>query len=264
MNASSTSATSGQFSTLHGLEGRVAIVTGGSRGIGAAISRLLAGDGAIVAVVGVAPDRQRTDDLCASLNGTAKLVHFYEGNVADHAQCEAAVNRIIADHGRVDILVNNAGITQDHTVRKMTVDEWKAVLDVNLSGPFFMIKAVLGHMIERKYGRIVNISSVVAHMGNFGQANYAAAKAGLLGLTKTVALETARAGVTVNAVAPGFTATEMVKLMPQNAIALAKSRTPQDRLAEPDEIGRVVRFLVDEGSSFITGATYDVNGGMFM
>ena len=259
--SSSTQSLSG---ALKSLDGRVAIVTGGSRGIGGAISRALAADGAIVAVIGVEPDRERTEHLRASLNGTAKLVHFYEANVADFSQCESAVQRVIADHGRVDILINNAGITKDHTVRKMTVEEWQAVLDVNLSGPFFMIKCVLEHMIEQKFGRIVNISSVVGHMGNFGQANYAAAKAGLLGLTRTVALETARAGVTVNAVAPGFIATEMVKAMPQAAIDQAKSRTPQDRLGEPSEIARVVRFLVDEDSSFITGATYDVNGGMRM
>lgn len=246
------------------LAGRVAIVTGGSRGIGGAISRVLAGDGAVVAVLGIEPDRERTQTLRASLNGTAPLVHFYPADVSDFHACTHAVEAVIAAHERVDILVNNAGITKDHTVRKMTIEEWQAVLNVNLSGPFFMIKAVLDHMLERKYGRIVNISSVVAHTGNFGQANYTAAKAGLIGLTRTVALETARAGITVNAVAPGFTATEMVKLMPQDAIDLAKGRTPQNRLGEPDEIARVVRFLVDEQSSFITGATYDVNGGMSM
>lgn len=250
--------------TLRSLEGRVAIVTGGSRGIGGAISRALAEDGATVAVLGIAPDRAQTETLRASLNGSAKLVHFYLANVADYDQCAAAVQEVIADHGHVDILVNNAGITRDHTARKMTVDEWQAVLNVNLSGPFYMMKSVLEHMLERKYGRIVNISSVVGHMGNFGQANYAAAKAGLLGLTKTLALETARSGITVNAVAPGFTLTEMVAAMPQAAIDLAKSRTPVDRLGQPDEIARVVRFLIDESSGFITGATYDVNGGMFM
>ena len=249
---------------LKSLEGRVAIVTGGSRGIGGAISRALTSDGATVAVVGIPADRERTETLRGSLNGSATNLHFYEANVADHAACEAAVQGVLKDFGKVDILVNNAGITQDHTTRKMTVEEWQAVLNVNLSGPFYMIKAVLDHMLERKYGRIVNISSVVARMGNFGQPNYAAAKAGLIGLTKTLAIETARAGITVNAVAPGFTATEMVSAMPQAAIDVAKSRTPVDRLAEPDEIARVVRFLVDENSGFITGATYDVNGGMLM
>jgi acetoacetyl-CoA reductase len=246
------------------LDGRVAIVTGGSRGIGGAISSALANDGAIVAVVGIPPDRERTEVLRASLNGSAKLVQFYEADVADPLACAAAAQAVIEANGKVDILVNNAGITKDHTARKMTIEEWQAVLNVNLSGPFFMIKAVLDHMLEAGYGRIVNISSVVGHMGNFGQANYAAAKAGLLGLTKTLALETARAGITVNAVAPGFTATEMVQAMPQAAIDLARSRTPVDRLGAPWEIARVVRFLVDDNSGFITGSTYDVNGGMYM
>ena len=250
--------------SLNPLAGRVAIVTGGSRGIGGAVSGALANDGAIVAVVGIAPDRDRTQTLRASLNGASQRVHFYEADVSDPGQCEAAVRAVIADHGHVDILVNNAGITKDHTVRKMTLDEWRDVLDVNLSGPFFMIRTVLDHMIERNYGRIVNVSSVVARTGNFGQANYAAAKSGLLGLTKSVALETARYNVTVNAVAPGFTRTEMVAAMPQAAIDIAVSRTPEQRLGEPQEIARVVRFLVDENSAFITGATYDVNGGMYM
>ncbi|MDE2481277.1 MAG: 3-oxoacyl-ACP reductase [bacterium] len=261
MTFSSTQVQSGALATL---EGRVAIVTGGSRGIGGAISTALAADGATVAVVGIPADRERTETLRASLNGSAKLVHFFEANVADYDQCAAAVQAVIAQFGQADILVNNAGITKDHTARKMTVDEWNAVLGVNLSGPFFMMKAVLDHMLERKYGRIVNISSVVGHMGNFGQANYAAAKSGLLGLTKTLALETARSGITVNAVAPGFTATEMVAQMPQAAIDIAKSRTPVDRLGIPSEIARVVRFLVDEHSGFITGSTYNVNGGMYM
>jgi acetoacetyl-CoA reductase len=250
--------------TLTRLDGRVAIVTGGSRGIGGAITTALAADGATVAILGIPADRERTEALRSSLNGTARLVHFYEADVANYDACVAAVQAVIRAHGKVDVLVNNAGITKDHTLRKMTVEEWQAVLNVNLSGPFFMIKAVLDHMLERKYGRVVNISSVVGHMGNFGQANYAAAKAGLLGLTKTLALETARSGITVNAVAPGFTMTEMVAAMPQAAIDTARSRTPVDRLGDPREIARVVRFLVDEGSGFITGATYDVNGGMYM
>ncbi|HUA09132.1 MAG TPA: beta-ketoacyl-ACP reductase [Candidatus Acidoferrales bacterium] len=250
--------------TLARLDGRVAIVTGGSRGIGGAISTALAADGATIAILGIPADRERTDVLRASLNGTAKLVHFYEADVADPHACQRCAQAVIGDFGKVDILVNNAGITKDHTARKMTIEEWQAVLNVNLSGPFFMIKAVLDHMLEQKYGRIVNISSVVGHTGNFGQANYAAAKAGLLGLTKTLALETARSGITVNAVAPGFTATEMVAAMPQAAIDIARNRTPVDRLGRPDEIARVVRFLVDDNSGFITGSTYDVNGGMYM
>lgn len=246
------------------LEGRVAIVTGGARGIGAAITKTLTQDGARVVVIGLPADRERAETLRGTLNGTGSLLFFQEGNVAQFATCQSVVERVIAEHGKVDILVNNAGITKDHTVKNMTIEEWQAVIDVNLSGPFFMIKAVLDNMIANKYGRIVNISSVVGHTGNFGQANYTAAKAGVLGLTKTVALETARNGITVNAVAPGFTNTEMVALMPQAAIDMAVSKTPGARLGEPSEIARVVRFLCDDNSGFITGAVYDVNGGMYM
>lgn len=248
----------------HALDGRVAIVTGGSRGIGGAISRVLAGDGAIVAVIGIAADRERTQRLRASLDGVAARIRFYEADVADHGACDGAVSQLLADCGRIDILVNNAGITKDHTVLKMTVDEWNEVIGVDLCGPFFMIRAALPQMVQQGYGRIVNISSVVGRTGNFGQANYAAAKAGILGLTKTVALEVANKGVTVNAVAPGFTQTEMVAAMPAQAVDRVVSRVPERRLAQPQEIARVVRFLVDEASGFVTGATFDVNGGMFM
>ena len=246
------------------LEGRVGIVTGGSRGIGGAISRLLAEDGATVAVLGLPVDRERTAKLRTHLNGSASRVHFYEGNVGEFDQCRAAVANILGEHGRIDYLINNAGITRDHTVRKMTIDEWQAVLQVNLSGPFFMTKAVLDTMVEQGFGRIVNISSVVGQSGNFGQANYASAKAGLIGLTKTVALEVAKRGVTVNAIAPGFIETEMTKAMPSEAIETAIAQTPKRRLGQPDEVARVVRFLVDDKSGYITGSVYNVNGGWYM
>lgn len=246
------------------LTNRVGIVTGGARGIGAAITRLLVADGATVSVMGLAADRERTETLRASLNGTASLVNFREGNVADYQACKRVVDEVIAQFGQIDFLVNNAGITADHTVRKMTVEEWQAVLAVNLSGPFFMIKAVLDHMVERQYGRIVNISSVVGHTGNVGQANYASSKAGVMGLTKTVALEVAHRGITVNAVAPGFINTDMVAAMPQAAIDAAIQKSPERRLGQPDEVARVVRFLLDDTSGYITGAVYDVNGGLYM
>ena len=246
------------------LQGRVGIVTGGSRGIGGAISRLLAEDGATVAVLGLPVDRERTETLRTHLNGSSSRLHFYEGNVGEFDQCQMAVANILREHGRIDYLINNAGITRDHTVRKMTVDEWQAVLQVNLSGPFFMIKAVIDAMVEQGFGRIVNISSVVGQSGNFGQANYASAKAGLIGLTKTVALEVAKRGVTVNAIAPGFIATEMTKAMPAEAIQTAIEQTPKRRLGEPEEVARVVRFLLDDNSGYITGAVYNVNGGWYM
>jgi len=246
------------------MNGRIGIVTGGARGIGAATSRLLAVDGAGVAVFGLADDRARAEHVRAGLDGAASRISFYEADVGDPAACRQAVEAVLTDHGRIDFLVNNAGITADRTVRNMSVDEWLAVLRVNLSGPFYMIKSVIEHMIERGYGRIVNLGSIVGHTGNFGQANYVSAKAGLVGLTKTVALEVAGHGITVNCVAPGFTDTELVSAMPERARAAAIARTPERRLGKPEEIARVIRFLLDDNSSFITGAVYDVNGGGFM
>ncbi len=240
------------------------IVTGGARGIGGAISSVLAQDGAVVAVLGLPEDQSRTQALRGSLNGAAERIHFYQTDVGIYEQCQAAVAAVVRDHGRIDFLVNNAGITRDHTVRKMTVEEWQAVLQVNLSGPFFMIKAVLDTMVEQGFGRIVNVSSVVGESGNFGQANYAAAKAGLIGLTKTVALEVAKRGITVNAVAPGFIDTDMTKAMPIAAIETAIEQTPGRRLGRPDEVARVVRLLLDENAGYITGAVYNINGGWYM
>ncbi len=239
-------------------------MTGGSRGIGGAVSALLAEDGASVAVLGLPEDKARTQRLATHLNGAASRLEFYETDVGIYDRCREAVAAVLDQHGRIDYLVNNAGITRDHTVRKMTVDEWEAVLQVNLSGPFFMIKAALDAMLERGFGRIVNISSVVGESGNFGQANYAAAKAGLIGLTKTVALEVAKKGITVNAVAPGFIDTDMTKAMPSEAIENAIAQTPKRRLGRPEEVARLVRFLLDEKAGYITGAVYNINGGWYM
>lgn len=250
--------------SLTSMAGRVGIVTGGARGIGGAITKSLAGDGAMVAVIGLEADRDRTERLRGSLNGSAENVVFYEGDVGEYDRCRMAVDAILERHGRIDFLVNNAGITADHTIRKMTVEEWNAVLQVNLSGPFFMIKTVIDKMIEQNYGRIVNISSVVGLSGNIGQANYSASKAGLIGLTKTIALEVAQKGITVNAVAPGFINTEMVAAMPPAAIEGATERTAVKRLGDPTEVARMVRFLLDERSGFITGSVFSVNGGMYM
>ena len=244
------------------LKDRVAVVTGGARGIGAAITRALVADDARVAFSGLNGDSRLAIDLVASLG--ADRCRFYESNVGSFEDCTKFVQSVLRDFGHIDILVNNAGITRDHTIRKLPVEDWLEVIQVNLNGPFFMIKAVIDHMLERHYGRIVTISSVIAHTGNIGQANYAAAKAGLFGLTRTVALETAQKGVTANAVAPGFVNTELVAAMPAHAREAAVERTPEHRLAKPEEIARVVRFLVDENAEFITGAVINVNGGMFM
>ncbi len=164
----------------------------------------------------------------------------------------------------LDILVNNAGINIDKTVRRMTPDEWDRVVQVNLSGAFYLSRAILQHMLDRGYGRIVNMSSVIASSGNIGQANYAAAKSGEFGLTMSLALETARKGITVNAVTPGFISTEMTAGVPAEAMAKVIAKIPVGRLGEPDEVARVVEFLVSPDSGYITGQVYGVNGGLYM
>jgi NAD(P)-dependent dehydrogenase (short-subunit alcohol dehydrogenase family) len=244
---------------------RVAIITGGARGIGAAVARKLLADGGTVAITGLPSDQERAATLRASLQPElAERLSFHQGDVGEFADCERVVAEVIAKRGHVDILVNNAGITQDKTIRKMTIAEWEAVLRVNLSGPFYMTKAVFGHMLDRGFGRIVNMSSVVGLAGNFGQANYASSKAGLLGLTKTTALEGASHNVTANAVAPGFVATDMVAAMPPAVLEAAVKRTPVGRLAEPDEVAHLIRFLVDDRSGYVTGTVVSINGGWYM
>jgi NAD(P)-dependent dehydrogenase (short-subunit alcohol dehydrogenase family) len=171
---------------------------------------------------------------------------------------------VLKERGHVDFLINNAGITVDKTVRKMTVEDWHAVLRANLSGAFYMTKALLEHMIERNYGRIVNISSVIGETGNVGQANYAASKSGLFGFSKSLALEMARKGITVNCVAPGFIGTEMVEAIPKAVLDTVVEKIPMRRLGTPDEVARVVRFLLEDESGYITGAVYTVNGGLDM
>mgnify|MGYP001166139767 CR=1 FL=1 len=240
---------------------RVAIVTGGTRGIGAAITEDLALHGCHVAA-GYSKDRTKADELKARLPG--RSISLHQGRVDDPASCERVVAEVLKEYGRVDYLVNNAGITLDKTVRKMSPDEWHQVLQVNLSGAFHMTKAVLEHMLERGSGRIVNISSVIGETGNIGQANYAASKAGLFGLTKSLALEMARKGITVNCVAPGFIETEMVGAMPKATLDVVVEKIPLRRLGRPEEVARVVRFLLEDEAAYITGAIYSVNGGLEM
>jgi len=244
-------------------EGRVAIVTGGARGIGAAITRELAAGGIHVAA-GYSKGKETADKLGDELRRSGASVSLHQGKVDEPADCERVTNEVLTEFGRVDYLVNNAGITLDKTVRKMSADDWHNVLNVNLSGAFNMCKAVLEHMISRGSGRIVNISSVIAETGNIGQANYAASKAGLFGFTKSLALEMARRGITVNCVAPGFIETEMVAAMPKAALDSVVEKIPQGRLGKPREVARIVRFLLDDDSAYITGAVYTVNGGLDM
>jgi NAD(P)-dependent dehydrogenase (short-subunit alcohol dehydrogenase family) len=245
---------------MEGLQGQVALVTGGGRGIGRAICQHLLDSGATVAA-GYSRDVEAARSLADGHDGR---VSIHQGNIGDVADCNRVIAEVLEQHGRIDVLVNNAGITLDRTVRKMTPDDWHRVLRVNLSGAFYMCHGVLQQMIDQSYGRIVNISSVIGEMGNIGQANYAAAKSGLFGLTKTLALETARHGITVNCVAPGFIATDMVEAVPKEVLDRVIAEIPVRRLGEPDEVARVVDFLVDPAAGYITGAVVSVNGGIHM
>ncbi|WP_245851884.1 beta-ketoacyl-ACP reductase [Mobilicoccus massiliensis] len=261
------------------LAGRVAFVTGGTRGIGAAISSSLARQGATVAA-GYAGNTERAEEFLADLEehwgGDGREFSIHQGNVGNPEDCRRTIEEVIAKHGRLDILVNNAGITRDRVVSKMTDEDWQSVIDVNLSGAFYLSQAALKHMLERGTGRIVNVSSVIGEMGNIGQANYAASKAGLFGLTKTLAREAAfqlardgkltedTIGVTVNAVTPGYVLTEMVQAVPEKVLDKIKGNIPVHRLARPEEIGRVVHFLCADESGFITGQVWGVNGGQDM
>ncbi len=244
-------------------EGRVALVTGGARGIGAAITEALAQSGATVAA-GYSRGRESAEKFQGQMASKGATVSIHQGRVDDADDCNRVAHEVMERFGRIDFLVNNAGITIDKTVRKMSVDDWRQVLNVNLSGAFQMTKAVLEHMIGRGSGRIVNISSVIGETGNVGQANYAASKAGLFGFTKSLALELAQRGITVNCVAPGFIGTEMVAAIPENVLAKVIEKIPQRRLGKPEEVARVVRFLLEDDSSYITGAIYHINGGLDM
>ena len=243
------------------MQGQVALVTGGTRGIGLAISEALVERGVSLAA-GYSRDAEAAKRL-VDAHPDAKIT-LHQGNIGSAEDCERVIDEVIEQHGQLDILVNNAGINKDKTVRKMTPAEWDQVVHVNLSGAFYLSRAVLNHMIERKYGRIINISSVIGQTGNVGQANYAAAKSGLFGLTMSLALETAKKGVTVNSVAPGFVRTEMVEAMPESALEKVVAQIPAGRLGEPEEVARVVTFLADPDSGFITGEVYGINGGLYM
>jgi len=244
-------------------KGRVALVTGGTRGIGAAITKMLAENGASVAA-GYSKGKESAEKFMGEMKGKGADVSVHQGRVDETDDCNRVVKEVLDHYGRIDYLVNNAGITIDKTVRKMTAEDWRQVLNVNLSGAFNMTKALLEHMIERGSGRIVNISSVIGETGNVGQANYAASKAGLFGFSKSLALEMAQRGITVNCVAPGFIETEMVAAIPEAALAKVVEKIPQRRLGRPEEVARVVRFLLEDEASYITGAVYDVNGGLDM
>jgi len=243
------------------LEGKVALVTGASRGIGASIACAMAKAGASVGV-----NYNTSRDAAASIvekitsdGGSALLV---EGNVGEEESAKSAVQKVLDQWGHIDILVNNAGITRDRLLLRMSLDDWDQVLDVNLRGAFLCSKFVMPNMIKQRQGRIVNVSSVVGLSGNPGQANYAAAKAGLVGFTKAVAREVASRNVTVNAVAPGYVTTGMVEELPEERQKQILSRIPMGRFGSAEDVSDAVLFLCSDGASYITGQVLTIDGGM--
>jgi acetoacetyl-CoA reductase/3-oxoacyl-[acyl-carrier protein] reductase len=244
------------------LEGKTAFVTGGSRGIGRASALALAAEGAKVAICYHAHEDAAVavQKEIISNGGEALIV---QADIAVSAQIRAAIQFVLDQWGRIDILVNDAAITHDKTLRKMTDEDWQEVINADLSGVFYATSAVIPTMIENKFGRIINISSYTGHYGNFGQANYGAAKAGVIGLTKTAALELARYNITVNAICPGYTETDMMATIPSNIREQLTSKIPVGRFAQPEEIAWGVLFLAAD-TGFVTGQEIGINGGMGM
>jgi 3-oxoacyl-[acyl-carrier protein] reductase len=243
------------------LSGRIALVTGASRGIGRTIAQRLAARGAVVAAAARGENAKEAVDAIAGAGGRAEVVAL---DVTDSAAVGAAVSGVLARHGRIDILVNNAGITRDQLMLRMKRDDWDAVLGTNLTSAFALTQAVLKPMIRQRSGRIICISSVVGQSGNAGQANYAASKAGLIGFAKSVALEVASRGITVNVVAPGMIETDMTKAITDQAREQWESRIPLQRLGTTDDIASAVCFLASDEASYITGQVLAVNGGMYL
>ena len=242
---------------------QTAIVTGGSRGIGRAVAVRLAKDGMnlVINYRGNSAAAEETERLCRELGAEVLLV---QGDVSRAEDCEKLAAQAKEAFGRVDVLVNNAGITRDGLLARMTEEDFRAVLDVNLVGPWNMMKAVNRIMMKQRYGRIVNLSSVTGLMGNMGQTNYAAAKAGILGMTKSYAREVAGRGITVNAVAPGFIDTDMTEAMPEGAKDKIITEIPMGRTGKPEDVAEAVAFLASEQAGYITGEVLRVDGGMAM
>lgn len=237
---------------------RIVLITGGTSGIGAQTAKAFKKAGYRV-VVNYAHDEQAAERFHEEAG-----IPVYRWDVADFDACQEGVKKVENDIGAIEILVNNAGIIRDHALQNMTVEEWESVIDTDLGSCFNMARAVIGPMREKKFGRIVNISSVNGMAGQFGQTNYAAAKAGVIGFTKALALETAHKGITVNAVAPGYTDTQMMDGVPSEILEGIIRKVPVGRLAKPEEIARAILFLTDDEAGFITGETLAINGGLYM
>ncbi len=244
------------------LRGKVALVTGASRGIGKAIALELACRGAAVAL-NYRASKGEAESLADKIKEIGSEALLVQGDVAKKSEAREVVRMVLEHWGRLDILVNNAGITRDKSLRKMADDDWADVINVNLNGTYYCTSAALPSMMDRKFGRIINISSLVGQSGNFGQANYAASKGGIASFTKTLALEMAQYNITANSVAPGFTCTEMLQKIPQNILDQIKAKIPLGRFAMPEDVAKAVAFLAADGD-YITGQQLSVNGGIYM
>ena len=244
------------------LKGKIAVVTGGSSGIGLSISKVLLNAGARVIIIDI--DDKRFETVKDEIKKISGDFDFYTSNVKNSEKISDTVNAVIAKESKIDILVNNAGIVKDGLLIRMSDEDWLDVIDVNLNGMFYITKNVLKHMVKAKSGRIISIASVIGEIGNTGQANYAASKAGIIAFTKSIAKEYAARGILANAVAPGFIRTVMTDKLPEDVKDAIKKSIPLNKIAEPEEIANVVLFLCSELSAYITGTVLNVNGGMYM
>lgn len=242
------------------LDHKVAIITGGANGIGKATTKIFLEEGAKVAIWDIAEEQGLL--FAKECSNQGYDCQFFKVNMADLTEVQKAAEAVVETFGKIDILVNNAGITRDASLKKMSAQQWQQVIDVNLTGVFNGVKAVYPFMAEQQYGRIINAASVVALYGNFGQTNYVAAKAGVIGMSKVWAREFGRKGITVNAIAPGFIATDMVGTVPQEVLDGMIGKTPLNRLGEVEDIAKGYLFLASDEASFITGTTLSIDGGL--
>ncbi len=251
-----------------GLEGKTGLITGSSRGLGKAIALRFAEEGCDIAVNYVNEEGRdnatEAAQVAEQITALGRQAICVQADVTDLSGVEAMVSKIIEAFGKLDILVNNAGIIRDKTLQKLAKEDWDAVIAVNLTGAFHCASAVIGHMRERRYGRIISISSVIGQMGNIGQTNYAASKAGLIGFTKSLAREVARRGITVNAIAPGFIDTGMTQTIPEDIIEQIVATIPMGQMGQPEDIANAALFLASAEASYITGHVLSVNGGLYM
>jgi acetoacetyl-CoA reductase/3-oxoacyl-[acyl-carrier protein] reductase len=251
-----------KISYLRPLEGKVALVTGASRGIGRAIARELSDRGAVVAI-NFFNSIGRAQELRDEINEAGGESSLLQGDVSDRHEARRIMQKLLEVYGRIDILVNNAGITRDRSIRKMTDEDWSEVIATNLNSIFYCTSAALPAMIQQKFGRIINIASFSGQAGNFGQANYAASKGGIIAFTKVLALELAKYNITANVVAPGFTSTDMLAALPADLLDSIRDRIPLRRFAQPEEIAKAAAFLICDGD-YITGQQININGGIYM